>query len=187
MWILVGYFIFSLTMGYFVGASNSPVVGVFITAIIGLAGTIFSSNIINQNNNEFDKGVFIGKALILISVGLFIGEPSGELYRNGLPHSNEKKMIWAESAHELSSTSEALDWIVLNEKLINMGYSEPDIKKLYQKRLEEIKEIKNKNAQSSDKYLVSEVYDTSNPLNEIIKLQNSNITKKGSRGPASIK
>ena len=119
---------------------------------------------------------------ITVSVGLLLGSFLGEQYRVGDINSMDKKLPWVNSVSP-KNAYEAVDWIVLREKMIDLGYTDNDVQNIYSIRVEEIKEIEIKNKEA-DEYSKTEVYDKSKPFSNV--LSNSLVTKKRTRGPASV-
>ncbi len=161
---LLGLSLLSVLFGFLVGVSSSPVLGVFITGVFGLLVAVIGiksnkqetiSIDLNKQISTVQNNFRIAGMMILVFVPLFlISVGIGSALRNSSwPFKvNEKQFIWDES-NKPNSAYEAIDWIIVQNKLVSMGYSEEQVKYLY--RLQ-----KNKNAKS-----VSEALSTRwNPL-----------------------
>ena len=87
-----------------------------------------------------------------------------------------------------STTKEALDWIVVKTSLINLGYSESDIFKIYDIRINEIdvlkKIIEKEKLKPEEHYDRTKLYDDSSPFHSM--LTEAKKASLGTRGPASI-
>jgi len=188
MTIFIGYVALSLSIGFLVGASNSPVVGAFITAFFGLVGTIIGAQYLFERKHSETKGLnHIGAGLILVSLGLVSGALIGEGYRNDWGSSPKKILPWANSEPP-SITAEALDWIATSEKLQALGYSYKDINAIYQIRVTEremLEKTLDMEASSGvDEYSRTTIYESGTPFNSLLSIQETG--KKSSRGPASV-
>jgi len=181
-----GYLFFSIALGFLLGASNTPVIGSFITAFFALIAAIAGTKFFSNKDDKKSTINFLGIAMILVSVGLIGGEISGEAYRNGWGISKNNEFPWVnETAPE--STYEAVDWIMLREKLLTLGYSDKEIQNLYKIRLKEKKILEKKKTEEKeiDPYSQTKIYNAEKPFSELLitKIENN---KNGSRGPASI-
>jgi len=188
MIIFIGYVALSLSIGFLLGASNSPVIGAFLTAFFGLVGTIVGAQYLFERNNSETKGLnHIGVGLVVVSIGLVLGSLIGEGYRNNWGISPDKILPWG-SSEPPSITSEALDWIATSEKLRALGYSNKDINAIYQIRVSERevleKTIEMEASSGVDEYSRSKMYESGTPFNSILSIQK--LGKKTSRGPASV-
>ena len=186
--IYLGYISIAVAIGYLLGASNTPVVGAFITAFFGLIGTIVGAQYLFDKEGESARKInHVGVGITLVSVGLVCGTLIGEGYRNNWGIKNEKTLPWA-GLEAPSITSEALDWIATSEKLKQLGYSDDDVKVIYQIRIEERSKLKEareiETAEGLDEYSLTKVYESTSPYNNILSIQTG--IKQSSRGPASI-
>jgi hypothetical protein len=161
-WFYIGICTFSLVLGLLIGASQTPVVGVFITGIVGLIVTavgIFYNNrdtSVEKISNVKDyKG--LGKTLFFFSLLLIIGAYLGVQYRAGL-YKQKGNFIWT-NENPPSSVYEALDWIRVNEILKEKGYSENQIRQLY-----DIAHLKNQDSNS----LKFDYYDAEYPYYKVL-------------------
>jgi len=188
MTIFIGYVALSLSIGFLLGASNTPVVGAFITAFFGLVGTIVGAQYLFERKTSETKGLnHIGGGLILVSVGLVLGALIGEGYRNDWGSSPIKTLPWANSEPP-AITAEALDWIATSEKLKSLGYTDKDINAIYQIRVNERKMLEKTQEMEAnsgvDEYSRTKVYEPGSPFNSLLSTQVAG--KKSSRGPSSV-
>ncbi|WP_158972787.1 hypothetical protein [Paraglaciecola sp. L3A3] len=183
----VGFILFSVFIGFTIGASNSPVVGHFLTAIFGLAGAIVGTEYLSNDGEKFTLSKSsVGACLIFTSVSLFLGLISGDFYRN----SGKKIAIsvpW-EGQIKPSTTKEALDWLAVRTSLISLGYSDSDISNVYKIRVKEIERlnaiIEKEKSSGVEDYERTKLYDYSSPFHSMLpKAKAANV---GTRGPASI-
>ena len=139
-WFYIGICCFSILFGILIGASQSPVVGIFITGFLGLIVTVVSilynnkTKVNSTNANNFVSKI-LGISLILISVFLVYGLYLGSNYRVNFQKADNKKFIWNKN-NKPESVYEALDWIVVTNALKNDGYTESQIKEIYSLRKE---------------------------------------------------
>ncbi|MFT6908288.1 MAG: hypothetical protein ACJAS1_004985 [Oleiphilaceae bacterium] len=183
----IGFIIFSVFIGFTIGASNSPVVGHFLTAIFGLVGAIIGTEYLSSDRDKSQiSKKFVGVCLTLSSISLFIGLISGDFYRN----SGQQEIVsipW-EGKVQPSTTKEALDWLVVRASLISLGYSQSDVSKIYDIRVKEIDELKKviekeKNL-GTEFFEQTQLYNDSSPYHSM--LPEAKKASVGSRGPASI-
>lgn len=181
IWFFAGVIVFSMGLGLIIGASNSPVVGVAITGLFGLMVSLYSLVPKKENSSKaafFNDLAFVGKSLILFSIGMLAGVFAGCQYRLfTAEQKNEKLFIWNGSKAP-TSTYEALDWIAVTEILLSKGYSEKQISDLYKLRTKEIKDTANTDAE------IDAQYSRTSPYFKML-LTPSAQEKKG-RGPASL-
>ncbi|RZM74809.1 hypothetical protein C3B51_19605 [Pseudoalteromonas rubra] len=184
MQIFVGYITFSFAIGILLGASNSPVIGAFLAIIVGLLGTLFGAIKLYTGLNEKERLNKVGGLLTAFSIFLISGTYMGELYRVSAIGSTTTSVPWSKDNRPLS-TAEALDWLVLKEKLQSLGYSEEVLLQIYSIRIEEIKVLKEKQLaeveSDADPYNKTVIYDPMSPFNSIIPVKTM-----GGRGLASI-
>ena len=144
MYIHIGFILFSLFVGFIIGASNSPVIAPFITAMFGLIGSIIGVEfLISKSRENSISAKAIGFAMSFIAIGLFLGTVFGELYRSNTLFSEEKTLPWG-ALMAPESTNEALDWIVVKDKMNGLGYSDEQVEDIYKIRASETVELKNK-------------------------------------------
>ncbi|HMG83126.1 MAG TPA: hypothetical protein VK559_08835 [Ferruginibacter sp.] len=172
----LGITIFSCSTGLLVGSSNTPVIGVFITAIFGIVVGVVS---LFKNGNDPEPRLIypkIGNILLAFSFPLIIGIYLGCLYRN-YTTKNENYIPWSATTKP-PTVYETLDWISVIEILKHSGYSNEEIKSIYDLRIEE---RANKDSSQSN-YLGEEMpyYKMLSPL-----LNKSDKQDSKSRGPAS--
>lgn len=131
--LLFGIGAFSLVLGYLVGASNTPVVGAIITGILALGASIWSlyknKGDENQKNVPIDLRI-LGSILTIFSFCLLLGVFTGESYRRGWFIKEDKAFPWAGSEPP-SSAYEALDWLMVAEKLRALDYDNKKTIELY--------------------------------------------------------
>jgi hypothetical protein len=134
-WFFSGISFFSLVIGILIGTSQSPVLGVFFTAIIGFAvaliGVFQSKDKDVKNNKKEIDYAFIGKILVFFSIFFFIGNFSGSWYRSYIYNKVENQdFIW-NSKNQPTDIYTALDWIRTTEILKSKGFSLSQIDTLY--------------------------------------------------------
>lgn len=188
MMIYIGFTFSALIIGFIIGASNTPVVGSFITAIFGFLGVIVGSEwFISKSYKRDISSTFIGICSLLISLSIVSGLFIGEAYRKNKIFSVEKEVPWTVDTPP-ENTKEAIDWLLLKEKIIALGYTDETVSEIYQIRLKEIKKIKQKISESDGTFdsmgVPIEVYDESSSFNGMISLPTRKIDVN--RGPSSI-
>lgn len=144
-WLFSGISAFAICLGTMIGLSSAPVVGVFLTSILGLTGTILTfwnskksttDSTIDTKKETIDipkkrNIIFIGISLFLFSVFLLSSTLLG-IYFKVRPAVHEPKLfVWTDSTKP-KSIEEAIDWILTKERLNAMGFSDASIKKLYE-------------------------------------------------------
>ena len=120
-------------------------------------------------------------------MGLISGELLGELHKNGWKLKNElKTYVWS-NLQPPQNTYEALDWLVLTEKLMDAGYTFEDVQLLYRLRLDEIDKLKKIQAIEIENngYNMTKIYQESMPYYNFVDTKV--ITNNKKRGPASVK
>lgn len=186
--IFIGFSLFALTLGLMIGASNSPVVAPFVAIVVGLLGSIFGVLKFEKELEGKNRLNIAGSILSVFSVFLLIGLFFGESYRSSENLTTNKSLPWSEK-QKPESLYEAIDWIVLSEKLISMGYKKQDIVTLYSIRLSELIVLKAQVEieQADDTYdgYGTTVYDISKPYHEVIPSNFEN-ARTSSRGLASV-
>ena len=190
--IYIGYSIFALVLGCFIGASNTPVVASFFAVVAALLGTIFGVIKIEVNSPTKQKLNLLGALIAIFSVSLLIGAIIGEKYRNYEIPLKQKIVPW-EGKQAPSNTYEALDWIITAKKLSALGYSTNQISELYDIRLIEKvrleKVIVQEQESRNDCYSLENtaIYNQSNPFHTMLPDNLTTPKKAAARGPASEK
>lgn len=141
LWFYLGICSFAIVIGLLIGASQSPILGVFISGILGLLVGIGGSFISKEDSEEKQKVNnldfnIIGKILLQFSLFLIIGVYLGSDYRANIYKVKSPEFIWTEQTKP-QSTYEAFDWLRVNEILGSKGYSKSQIKELYELRISE--------------------------------------------------
>lgn len=189
MILSIGYFTLSASLGFILGASNSPVAGVFITAFFGLLGTVIGAQYLFDKSKSLPiNNISVGVGLIVVSVGLVGGIFSGEHYRTGGSNdtTKTKTLPWL-GLESPKNTYEALDWLQVQEKLSKLGYSDEQIKEIYSIRVNERKDLELKAQEEvSDSYSSVTVYEPGMPFHASIP-ETQDASSGGSRGLASVK
>lgn len=140
---IIGIGFFGLAIGYLVGASNTPVVGATLGALVPLASALVSlfrtkekEDNINLNILLYSKmvGIGLGSFSILLLAGLFLGEYHRrydlfDLFKNKSPV--VKNFPWRETADAPKELEETLFWINTSEKLTRLGYPNDSVQNLY--------------------------------------------------------
>ena len=136
IWIHLGICSFSIVMGILIGVSQSPILGVFISGILGLlvgvSGSIFRKDEPEKQRKEtiYDFNI-IGKVLLQFSIFLIIGVYIGSEYRANIYEIKSPEFIWTEQ-NKPNSVNEAIDWILVNQILSEKGYAKNQIRELYE-------------------------------------------------------
>ncbi|WP_078118591.1 hypothetical protein [Thiosocius teredinicola] len=187
MWLLIGYLSISLTLGFLLGSSNTPVIGVFITGFLALVGTVVGAKyLFDFPDSQQNLMPIVGKSLFVLSLGVASGTIAGEKYRNGIHDRGSRSFPWSKD-NAPTTTHEAIDWIALSEKLSNLGYSQSAIIELYRIRVVERKElselIRKETAKGVDPFNITKLYDSTNPFNTMLGTVEA---EERVRGPASI-
>jgi len=185
--LYVGFILFSMFIGFAIGASNSPVVGEFLAAIFGLVAAIVGTEYFSGDGSKSQMSKkFVGVCLTLSSISLFVGLMFGDFYRNSA-NKTTISIPW-EGKSLPSSTKEALDWLVVRTSLINLGYSEKNVSQIYDIRVQEIDHLKEliklEEGLDTDCFERTKFYDDSTPFYSM--LPEAKKASVGSRGPASI-
>jgi hypothetical protein len=149
-WLIAGIISFSFVCGLLTGGSESPVAGISITGIIGLSIAGFGWMSKNSSNSastdtklskEEEKELttrqmnMMGVILTVFSISFMAGTLTGHWWATS---KQSKEFVW-DCQSPPSSTFEALDWVLVNEKLLSLGYDEEQIQELYKIRLTERK------------------------------------------------
>lgn len=151
-YFIAGISIFAIMLGLLIGASSTPIAGVFITGIFGsLLGvaSLFYKGVNNEKESDsnstslkrnYQKIISTGKAtglaLAFFSIAIVIGIYLGSMYRRSIYNVNAE-IIWTKDTKP-KSTYEALDWITVTQILQQRGYSISQIKEIYKIRINEI-------------------------------------------------
>lgn len=164
LWTGLGLSLFSATLGLLVGASQSPVAGVLVTALFGVVvaaiGLFDNQNIAtklaalkSELSRLFIAGeradeeklssilgralapdsARVGKMLFFFSVFFLLGLFGGALLRVNAWPSPKRVMLGFPWSPQTKPTMpyNALDWIVIQDSLLKMGYSEKQVRQLY--------------------------------------------------------
>lgn len=144
LWLSTGLGLLAFVLGALVGASHSPVAGVTITAAFGLAIPVFSfvhakeshkrsddqQNIAASSSRELAKA---GKLLALFSLtfclGLIVGAYS-RVYDWPSARQQARKLPWTDKNAPIRAVH-AIDWLVIQNHLLALGYTEEQIEQLY--------------------------------------------------------
>ncbi len=170
--IYLGYISLASSIGFFLGASNTPVVGDFITAIFGLLGTVIGAQyLFDKSTDVVIKAKHLSVGVALISVSLVCAALVGENYRKSHKATERLALPW-KGLESPSNTYEALDWIATSEKMKQLGYTHEDVQSLYKIRALERKRLieqRDKQVQQGieDHFLV-DIYDFSEPYSQMI-------------------
>jgi hypothetical protein len=164
----LGNFSFSLVLGFLIGSSHSPVVGVTITALMSLISAAIGYVIGKQKLISKSNLPYIGVVLLVSAIGILVGVFAGGEYRY-VQESEAKTLPWT-SLDKPDKSKTALDWIVVSEILSKRGYTSQQIRAIYLIKMKE-------KAAAEDAY--GNLSDVLKPLSET-----SSQTKQG-RNPAS--
>ncbi len=173
-WFSLGIGSSALILGVLVGASQSPVAGVAITATFGVVAAALAvwqksaierklelistqNGISDTNTPSFQSAVEtlgrietdirdalnrLGRLLVLFSLAFILGIILGAQVRVGQwPKKNliPKTFPWANSEAP-GRIEDAVDWIVVQERLRDAGFSQGQISNLYALQIKEWKE-----------------------------------------------
>lgn len=184
--LYLGFFSISFVFGYLIGASNSPVVGAFLTAIIGLIGVVLGGKYFVEITDKLAVKKYVGLSLLLIASGIIAGEITGEAFRYNWRFSSDKPFPW-NGSNPPRSTYEALDWIMVQNRLLDLGYTNDQINVLYSRRQREVEELRLIREQQTEagleEYELTEIYNKDAPFYKLLKLDI--IEQRKGRGPAS--
>jgi len=190
MYLGIGYFSLSLCLGMILGASNTPVAGTFLTALFGLMGTVIGSQYLHDRSKSLPLSQSsIGVGMMLVSAGIVSGILLGEIYRNS-SHAQEKSRLLPWGAMEApQNTYEALDWIEVQDRLENKGYTPTQIQALYKIRLSEKSAlegiVQDEIERGVEPYDQSRIYDPSQPFNSFVSDTRPPNSSGAQRGLAS--
>lgn len=154
-WFHTGICGLALLLGFLVGASSSPVAGVAITASFGLLAGMFAffqkaalekalkarANLSDQLQHlapRIKAGLnALGRTLFIFAVAFAIGIGLGVYARLGQPFATRaapRDFPW-QGLQEPASGQAAVDWIIVQERLVAMGYSTEQVRDLYRNEL----------------------------------------------------
>ena len=187
-WFNLGASLFSVTFGFLIGASNSPVVGAVITSLFGVAVAVIS---LFGKEDEGKKSVLwihainkglVGRLLFFFSIFFIMGTFLGESYRTGnfFFSQAKKNFVWR-TGMTPQETKEALDWIMVYEKLKAIGYTESQVAELYAIRSQEL-QLFDSLQQVAEEDPYANRYDASQPFHAILNVES--VKREHSRGPA---
>lgn len=116
-------------LGYFIAASNTPVLGVAITSLIGFIGILYPKVI---ENGTIDKE-FTGKLLCLFATGMIFGVALGQIHRVGIDNflRNDTPPIFWDKLNDNLCTKHYLEWTKVALYLDKIGYNDSQIETLY--------------------------------------------------------
>lgn len=207
LWIGLGLSLFSATLGLLVGASQTPVAGVLVTALFGVVvaaiGLFDNRNVaakldalkselsrLSISGERFDEerisstlgralvpdSARVGKLLFFFSVFFLLGMLGGALLRVNAWPSRKRVALEFPWSPQTKPTMpyNALDWIVIQDSLLKMGYSEEQVSQLYSLQYSVWK-------QSGENIPSSGLVTKSEPLSGILKRQVES-TSEGSKG-----
>ncbi len=164
LWTGLGLSLFSATLGLLVGASQTPVAGVLVTALFGVVvatiGLFDNRKIATKldalrpelsrlsiSGERFDEekiasvlgqslvpdSARVGKLLFFFSAFFLLGMVGGALLRVNAwptPKSAAIRFPWSPQTAPTMPYN-ALDWLVIQDSLLKMGYSEEQVRLLY--------------------------------------------------------
>lgn len=186
VWFVLGIGSIAAVLGYMVGASKTPVVGVAIPAIFALVltavGLVSGASIgkkfdavkelVNKAESSDIEKVLdairsetktvpnrLGKVLLGFTILYAIGLLAGTRARvnNWFAPAYEQQLPWISSNHPPPTASEAVDWIALQEQLIELGYNRTQIDQIYSIQVAEW------NSKASSTYTSSAYTNSSRP------------------------
>jgi hypothetical protein len=146
--LFIGLFFFSVVTGLMIGLSESAVVGVFVTSVFGvLVAMVGIFQLKASGAYKFLSDISLNKfgvGLISFSFGLAIGVFMGIFIRTGYfedtvtspaktSAATKTELVW-QSGIAPESVYEALDWIIIQQLLLDRGYSNEQIKEIYNLR-----------------------------------------------------
>ena len=141
LFLFIGIGIFSIVTGILIGTSQSPILGIALTSLIGLISTSASILFVQKESQtrtqKFEPNFnLIGIGLGLFSVLILFGTYLGANYRVKIITDNmpvNKSFIWNEK-NLPENVYEALDWIMVQKLLEENGYTQTQVKQLYDLR-----------------------------------------------------
>jgi hypothetical protein len=150
LWFVSGIVTFAILLGFLVGASESPVVGTAVTAAFGLLAGVVSLLATSSSKAEgsspskrFAVELIasrsalsrLGKVLLAFAIPFGCGVAAGASSRIVYSNPVQSTMPWHSLKPPLSPTK-ALDWIVVRERLRDLGYTDQQVQSLYQIELD---------------------------------------------------
>ena len=145
--LIVGISSLACLLGFLVGASESPVAGLAITATFGIFATCFAlydrimlSKKSKANEQAESKEKIsakelmafrqIGVSFIAFTLLFSLGMGTGIYVKFQITkHPIQKGLPWADKPPK--SARDAIDWILVREELIALGYTEAQISSIY--------------------------------------------------------
>ena len=164
----VGIASIALLLGFLVGASDSPVAGVALTATFGIAAAALSlyqkseagdpsdrsadepKKTTAARRNTIDTLNLVGRMFVVFSFAFFVGLICG-VYVKLLPSAVEpaSPFPW-QGLGSPTSARIAIDWILVQRHLKSVGYSDIQITDLYKIYLQQDKNIPRFSSNDSD-------------------------------------
>ena len=148
-------------LGFLVGASESPVAGIAITATFGIVATVLSTKLSSsaldpnsQKSRDFTAVHLtqLGRILIIFSVLFASGLAVGIAARLKFNETDAPSLPW-EGKQAPRSAKQAVDWIIVNNKLRGMGYSQKQVMEIYELEVARRKGEKDENSSLSDELI----------------------------------
>lgn len=152
-WLFLGIALFASFLGYLLGASSTPVAGVFLTAALGILASVGSllpaflrkTEVANSPSETAISTnsmlALTGQVIVVFAVFLIGGTTVGTKLRLNFieytafqpePDSSAVfgKFPWNETSKPRNG-QEAIDWCMTQNTLISMGLSEEQIREIY--------------------------------------------------------
>ena len=184
--LLIGLGALFSTIGILIGASNTPVLGAVLTGFLGLVGTIATVLKVSESSllRTTRSMLAAGFAMIVISATLLGGVFLGETYRR-LPYEQSEGFPWKGKTPP-AGVHEAIDWMLLADRLEVLGYDDDVVTSLYSIREAEVEQLAAiiKAELEQDSYSSTSLYDSSRPYSSLLE-KASNARTTAQRGPAS--
>jgi hypothetical protein len=145
VWLYVGLSLTAIVQGYMVGASDSPVVGSAITAFFGLgvaAVGVFKERR-SQSEEKLGAGANVeahyspnwirsaGIMLTIFALSYLTAAVAGSVVRARSTRPERASFPWTEKTQP-GSPQKALQWLVVQKRLRDYGYTATQIQSLYQ-------------------------------------------------------
>ena len=138
-WFYGGIAATAVVLGYLVGASNSPVAGSAITAIFGLG--VAAVGLLKERSSPAEPGPAAtlssnalrpaGIMLTIFSLTYLAAILGSSVLRARLSQPAKVPVPW--SANAIPSTPQsALEWLVVQRRLMAYGYTPEQVRKLYE-------------------------------------------------------
>jgi hypothetical protein len=142
LWLYIGLSSMAITLGYMVGASNSPVVGTAITALFGLgvaavgivkdkrsAATEEQANTVPvQRSSNWMRST--GIMLTIFALTFLVATVGGTFVRTVATRPSVTPLPWNGSAPPASARG-ALEWLVIQRRLLAYGYTIDQVQNFY--------------------------------------------------------